>query len=97
MPKIEFVRFRRAPLEVEDGSNLMRSLLSSGIPVASSCQGDGVCGKCALRVLAKTGVLPDRTPLEKELLIKANRDHAEYRISCQLQLTQDILVDADYW
>jgi 2Fe-2S ferredoxin len=97
MPKIEFVKLNRASFDVEISTNLMTALLDAGIPVASSCQGDGVCGKCALRVFAKTGTLIERTDQENQLLSKSGRTQSDYRISCQFQVTQNILVDADYW
>lgn len=32
------------------GANLMRTLLANDIPVASSCDGEGICHKCGLVV-----------------------------------------------
>lgn len=42
---------KRIPIAPADESiNLMELLLSNGIPVASSCNGDGVCLKCIATV-----------------------------------------------
>ena len=47
MPKIHLPQ-KNLILEVHAGANLMKTLLDAGIPVASSCLGDGICGKCRL-------------------------------------------------
>jgi len=41
LPKITF-RKKFSPLEVPPGKNLMEALRDAGIPVASSCDGDGI-------------------------------------------------------
>lgn len=74
----------------------MQSLLAAGLPVASSCRGDGVCGKCRVLVEALPGAVSQESELEKFL-----RDrHAVppgFRVSCQVAVFGDITVDATYW
>lgn len=95
MPWISFKK-NRPPFEVPMGANLMKSLLDKGLPVASSCDGDGVCGKCKIVIIKG----PENLSRENEtevFLKKKNQIPAEMRISCQTQVLGDVTVDATYW
>ena len=50
MAKIQFARKQRPNFEVTTGEILMKTLLDHQVPVASSCQGEGVCGKCRITI-----------------------------------------------
>lgn len=74
----------------------MRSLLDAGIPVSSSCNGDGVCAKCGIRVVE--GMENLSAPNSIEIFLKEkNNIRTDVRISCQTQVYGDITVDAGYW
>ncbi len=51
MPLISLSKKIAPSLKVAKGSNLMKSLLEAGLPVASSCDGDGVCAKCRIQIV----------------------------------------------
>jgi len=74
----------------------MRNLLAAGIPVASSCYGDGVCGKCRLEIVSGGENLNPANETEKILRSRLNLGKTE-RISCQTEVHGDITVDARYW
>lgn len=95
MPQIVLHK-SRTKIEVPVGANLMESLVSQGVPVASSCAGDGVCGKCRLQILkGEKNLTP---PNETEIFLAETNDlRANERISCQTQVLGDIEVDASYW
>jgi 2Fe-2S ferredoxin len=96
MPLISFARVHRAPLTVSPGENLMQALLKAGLPVASSCHGDGVCAKCRLQILKGWENLS--APNETELFLREKFELAtNQRISCQSQVEGDIEIDASYW
>ena len=95
MPSIRFVK-NHPTLEVAAGSNLMQSLLAAGLPVASSCHGDGICGKCRVQVLQGAENLSQITGLE-QILRDRLKVPREYRISCQTEVLGDILIDTSYW
>lgn len=78
------------------GSNLMKEVLASGHPVASSCGGDGVCGKCRLQVISGMDSLSKPTELERHLQEKYGLKKNE-RISCQTQVLGEVVIDASYW
>ena len=92
---IHFVK-DRAPIEAPDGAPLMQTLLAAGLPVASSCQGDGVCGKCRVRVVGGAEHLGPESDLERR-----RREHLRYgrdqRLSCQTTVRGDVTLDTSYW
>jgi ferredoxin, 2Fe-2S len=95
MPEVRF-RKAKAPIQVPMGANLMQSLLAAGVPVASSCRGDGVCAKCRIEVTEGANNLSPRNPLEVSLADRHQIPHSE-RISCQTEILGDITVDTPYW
>lgn len=94
MPRISFVK-NKPTLNAKSESNLMQTLLENHIPVASSCKGEGVCGKCRMRITSSES-LPAMTSLEQETL-KRNQGKPGERLSCQFKIITDIQVDTDYW
>lgn len=95
MPTIYFVK-NQAPIEAESGSILMEVLLKAGLPVASSCHGDGVCAKCRVIVLQGSENLSPVGPLEQMLRDRLKIEKG-IRISCQTQVLGDIVIDTSYW
>lgn len=98
------IRFTKTELQSKYGElkanrerTLMDQLLEAGLPVASSCRGDGVCAKCRLHVrdLSPNATSPIEE-LERRLLIKTKAESDE-RIACQTYVYGPIEVDADYW
>lgn len=74
----------------------MQALLSAGLPVASSCRGDGVCAKCRIEIIeGKENLTPEG---DRESFLRERHDipRAE-RVSCQVQVLGDLLVDTSYW
>lgn len=110
--RIVFAKNNHVPIEVSDfQSSLMRILLNSEVPVASSCHGEAVCGKCRLRIVSGAEYLTAQNDHEKFLRQKMNLS-ADQRISCQTffkemivdkqGLNSDpclpaVVIDASYW
>jgi 2Fe-2S ferredoxin len=95
MPTIRFVK-KYPEIQVESGANLMEKLLMAGLPVASSCHGDGICGKCRIRIITGVENLSKIGSVEQLVRDRLNVPR-EYRISCQTQILGDILIDTAYW
>lgn len=95
MPQIRFVK-GQSPIDVEVGANLRQSLLRAGLPVASSCGGDGICAKCHIKILSGANNLSEESDFEVGLRERNNIDRGR-RISCQTKVLGDITVDASYW
>lgn len=100
MAKITFneqkTHLNQTPVEVQPLENVMFELLRNGHPVASSCTGEGVCGKCKITILKGMENINSETDLEIFLRQKNGLKENE-RISCQIQLHGDIQVDTSYW
>lgn len=91
------LKSRYGDANVENGATLMDALLIIGLPVASSCRGDGVCTKCRLHVRElEPGATSAITNFEQGLLDRIAAENGE-RISCQTEVLGRIEVDADYW
>ena len=50
--KIKFLPYNKE-ITVEDGENLIRAAMETGVHINASCGGEGVCGKC--RVIIEDG------------------------------------------
>lgn len=96
MPVISFKKKNRPDIKVIPGANLMKSLLEAEVPVASSCNSDGVCGKCKMQITAGAENLSQ--PNETEVFLKDKYQlKADQRISCQTFVLGDVEVDTGYW
>jgi ferredoxin, 2Fe-2S len=80
----------------EKGQNLFKLLRQQDVPVASSCLGDGICGKCVLKIEQGTENLSPPTELELKLKEKYKLTNQQ-RISCQCQVLGDVGVRSTYW
>lgn len=96
MPVVSFTKKHRPDITVAEGANLMKALLAAETPVASSCNGDGVCAKCRLTITAGATNLSVANEIEKFLKEKYQLK-SNQRISCQVSVLGDIEVDASYW
>lgn len=74
----------------------MTSLLDADIPVASSCNGDGVCAKCKVTIIEGAENLSIENEIENFLKQKISIP-AHTRISCQTIVNGDITIDTTYW
>lgn len=95
MPLISFQK-DHPPLFCEVHDNLMATLRKNQVPVASSCQGDGICGKCRIQVISGSQNLSSPNEREKILAERENLKGYE-RISCQTEVIGDVMIDAPYW
>ncbi|MFV3407414.1 2Fe-2S iron-sulfur cluster-binding protein [Bdellovibrio bacteriovorus] len=95
MPVISFKKNMPA-VEVPADTVLMTALLDAGLPVASSCDGDGVCAKCKIIIVEGKENLSAENDTENFLREK-NGLSSDVRISCQTRIQGNITVDATYW
>jgi adenylate cyclase len=83
-------------VEVPRGTRLLEAVRRAGMPLARSCRGGGLCGRCGLRVLAGGEALPAPSPAEERAKAR-NRIPSELRLACQLELGGPLEVTASYW
>lgn len=90
---------RRASRPLGPRGTLMARCLAAGLPVASSCSGQGTCAKCVVRVLNGWSAL---VPMEahEALVLDRNGATADERLSCQARVADpsaDIRITTGYW
>jgi 2Fe-2S ferredoxin len=95
---VHHVRFEpsQRQVEVPAGTSLLDAALRAGLPIARSCGADGVCAKCALRVVAGAAALSPESARETELKTR-NRIDAELRLACRALVHGDVVATASYW
>ncbi len=91
MPSIQIPQKNKI-LYAKSGKNLMDALLEAGLPVASSCHGQGICSKCVVTV----SPIGAHTELELKNLEKNKLDFSK-RLCCQIFVTADLTVKTTYW
>lgn len=82
--------------EVPEDTLLFDAACRAGLPVASSCSAEAVCGKCVMRVLKGANNLTKLSPHEERLLHRDKRDESE-RISCMVRVLGNCTVTTGYW
>ena len=92
---IVFVPQLDKKITCEKGSILMEVLQSNEVPVASSCLGDGICGKCVVEIKFKNNSSPI-TELESQLVKKYDWSNLQ-RASCQTLVSSDLVARSTYW
>ncbi len=83
-------------IEAHPEKSLMNCLLDAHVPVASSCGGEGICGKCKIIILKNPQNLTPASAQELELLKKMKTSENE-RLSCQCYVRGEVTIDASYW
>ena len=78
------------------GTTLLDATVRAGLPIARSCGADGVCAKCALRIVAGVDALSPETPREAELKSR-NRIDADLRLACRAHVHGDVVATALDW
>ena len=54
-------------VRVARGTTLWEAVRSAGLPIASACGADGICGRCGVTVLEGSETLAAETPREAEV------------------------------
>lgn len=92
MPKVS-VPQKKLVLDCQSGENLMDVLIAAGLPVASSCLGEGICSKCTINM----NPVGHPSELEIKTMTRNKVDVTTHRLSCQLFVDGDISVETTYW
>ena len=83
-------------MRVPTGSRLIDAIARAGLPLASACGADGLCGRCGVAVLVGGSALAPET--EDELRIKSrNRIDPRLRLACRTLVAADLEISASYW
>jgi 2Fe-2S ferredoxin len=93
MPRVRFRPGGRS-VEVSKGTLLIDAVREAGLPIASPCGDDLICGRCGVRLLS--GRVTREAPIERNAK-QRNRVDPELRLACALRVHDDLEVTADYW
>jgi ferredoxin len=93
------VRFRPSGRAVRaaPGTSLMEAARQAGLPLGSSCDGEGACGWCRVTVV-EVGAAALSAPDERERALLEKIDAApEERIACQARVLGPVTITTGYW
>jgi 2Fe-2S ferredoxin len=83
-------------LAIETGATLLEAARRAGLPIASACGADGICGRCAVRVLSGAGGLSPESEAEARVK-RSNRIASELRLACRARILGPVEIGASYW
>ncbi len=95
MPNVEFVPLGLSG-DVKRGVTIISAANRAGVPIGQSCNGDGICGWCKVKVLRGMENLSPPTALERRLIASCAFAPDE-RAACLAKITGDITVTTGYW
>jgi adenylate cyclase len=95
MPTVDFVPLGRSK-EVKQGVTIISAANRAGVPIGQSCNGDGICGWCKVKVIQGMENLSPPTALERRLMTACAFAHDE-RAACLAKIAGDISVTTGYW
>lgn len=92
------VRFEPSGREVRVplGTTLLEAARSAGLPLASACGAEGLCGRCGLEILDGGAGLGAECEEERQSK-RRNRVDPRQRLACCVKLSADARVRASYW
>jgi ferredoxin len=82
--------------EIRPGATIIAAANQADVPIGQSCNGDGICGWCRVRVLQGMQHLVPPTPLEKRLMTTCGFAENE-RAACLAKVTGEVTVTTSYW
>lgn len=77
----------KATIEVEEGDNLLAAAAKAGVYIHAFCGGEGVCGKCKVRI--KEGDISSARGQH----LKAAEVEQGFRLACQTTVTSDLVIE----
>ena len=79
------------------GGTVYDALKAGGRPIASSCTGDAVCGRCTVRILDGDDLVDPPDDDERAVLERVGADGG-VRLACRLRVGEPgLVVGTDYW
>ncbi len=82
---------------VEFGETLFSALRRADHPIASSCRGERVCGRCVVDVLEGHELLASAGPEERRILMRQSAGPMQ-RLACAMEpRAPGLVVGTGYW
>lgn len=92
------VRFQPSgrSIRVPEGTTLLEATRNVGLPMASACGADGVCGRCGVEVIDGGDLLSSENEGETDVK-RRNRVPENERLACRARISGDVEIRASYW
>jgi adenylate cyclase len=95
MPEVRFAP-SGASKTIKAGATILAAANQARLPIGQSCDGEGVCGWCRVRVVEGMENIMPPTVLESNLMHNASFRPDE-RAACLARVTGDITITTTYW
>jgi ferredoxin len=95
MPIVSFQPLEKQR-EVKNGATILAAANQCDAPIGQSCNGDGICGWCKVKVLSGLQELDLPSRLEQRL-IETNGFSPDERAACLARVRGDVIVTTSYW
>ncbi len=95
MPTVRFVPLGKSR-EIRAGATVLAAANQVDVPIGQSCNGDGICGWCKVRVVEGLDQLAPPSTLEARL-IREKSFAVDERAACLAKVKGDVTVTTTYW
>ena len=95
MPVVRFVPLGKMKV-IREGATILAAANQVDVPIGQSCNGDGICGWCKVRVVEGLDHLAPPSTIEHKLIREKEFGHDE-RAACLAKVQGDITVTTTYW
>jgi ferredoxin len=95
MPDVRFAPSGKSKA-IKPGATILAAANQAKLPIGQSCDGEGICGWCRVRVVEGMENVAPPTVLEKNLMHNAGFKPDE-RAACLAKVTGDITITTTYW
>jgi 2Fe-2S ferredoxin len=93
--RVEFIPLGKAK-EVKPGVTIISAATRADVPIGQSCNGDGVCGWCKVKVIRGMENLSPPSAAERHLMAACSFAPDE-RAACMARVGGDVTVTTGYW
>lgn len=95
MPTVRFVPLGKSK-EIRAGATILAAANQVDVPIGQSCNGDGICGWCKIRILEGLDRMAPPSSLEARL-IRDKGFESDERAACLAKIRGDVTVTTTYW
>jgi adenylate cyclase len=95
MPEVRFVPMGKSKI-IKAGATILAAANQLKIPIGQSCDGEGVCGWCRVRVVEGIDNLAPPSSVETKLRQSAGFAPDE-RAACLAKVNGDVTITTSYW
>ena len=79
-----------------EGTTLLEAARQAGLPMASACGAEGVCGRCGVTVISGASAVSPETETEIDVKTR-NRIESGQRLACRAVVDGPVEITASYW